>query len=118
MAFGGTYYRRFTIYPTEFETIRGVERINPFPTKGINIFSFNAPAQNHYPGEMYQCIPYEQIPFIRESIIKLWYDKYVEVSMGTAFLAVPILFFVLLPERFQVCFFDDCDDTKRAHLKA
>ena len=35
------------------------ERINPFPTKRINIFSFKAPAQNHYPDGMHKCIPYE-----------------------------------------------------------
>ena len=29
------------------------ERINPFPTKRINIFSFKAPAQNHYQGGMH-----------------------------------------------------------------
>ena len=93
MAFGGTYYRRFTIYPTEFETIRGVERINPFPTKRINVFPFNAPAQNHYPGGMHKYIPYEQMPFIRESIIKLWRDKYVRAQWEPLVLAVPILFF-------------------------
>ena len=35
------------------------EGLNPFPTKRINIFPFNAPAQNHYPGGMHKCIPYE-----------------------------------------------------------
>ena len=69
VAFEGTYYRRFTIYPTDFETIRGVERINPFPTKRINIFPFNAPAQNHYPGGMHKCIPYES--FVNKGIILL-----------------------------------------------
>ena len=43
------------------------ERINPFPTKRINIFSFNAPAQNHYPDGMHKCIPYEL--FVNESTI-------------------------------------------------
>ena len=45
------------------------ERINPFPTKRINIFPFNAPAQNHYPGGMHKCIPYEL--FVHKSIILL-----------------------------------------------
>ena len=46
------------------------ERINPFPTKRINIFPFNAPAQNHYPGGMHKCIPYEssrQIPIYQDA---------------------------------------------------
>ena len=33
------------------------EGLNPFPTKRINIFSFNAPAQNHYPGGMHKAFP-------------------------------------------------------------
>ena len=45
------------------------ERINPFPTKRINIFPFKAPAQNHYPGGMHKCIPYEL--FVSESTIML-----------------------------------------------
>ena len=67
---GGTYDWRFTIYPTDFETIRGAERINPFPTKRINIFPFNAPAQKRYRGGMHKCIPYEssrQIPIYQDA---------------------------------------------------
>ena len=45
------------------------ERINPFPTKRINIFPFNAPAQNHYPGGMHKCIPYES--FVNKRTIML-----------------------------------------------
>ena len=45
------------------------ERINPFPTKRINSFPFNAPAQNHYPDGMHKCIPYEL--FVSESTIML-----------------------------------------------
>ena len=45
------------------------ERINPFPTKRINIFPFNVPAQNHYSHGMHKCIPYES--FVNKSIIML-----------------------------------------------
>ena len=68
---------------------------------------------------MHECIPYEQIPFIRESIIKLWYDKYVEVSMGTAcFGGSHSLFLCSCQNAFRSAFLMTVIDTKRAHLKA
>ena len=51
------------------KNVADVECINAFPTKRINIFPFNAPAQNHYPGGMHKCIPYEL--FVNKGIILL-----------------------------------------------
>ena len=55
----------FQFFPTIIHStylgknVADVECINAFPTKRINIFRFNAPAQNHYPDGMHKCIPYE-----------------------------------------------------------
>ena len=98
MVFGGTYDWRFTIYPTDFETIRGAERINPFPTKRINIFPFNALAQKRYRGGMHKCIPYES--FFNKSIMKLHKNRLPKVGAGICFLLVLYQILVKSSQRF------------------